>query len=268
MSYNRAPDLQHGFLRLGSEENYWQTPIECLLTRRKGSDEKEIACLSHECRAESVSDNIFGSHGNYEFVIIHGWDETVSARSGIQNFGFNPIDNFRRQPPETNYVRGPKSSKAFYKEREITPLSLDEALTFLHKRNEETTMSLFMKVEYEKDDYTYELFAPCKYINYSAPGRKPGYIQPIVGYVLFDDGDKFLMSYVAAHIRENVTQTVEFRIRELTTVVDAKNKNSRAFPFFKILDLFFLRFFFLTDDFTRIKRFRDATCTLFVYSDT
>ena len=72
---------------------------------------------------------------------------------------------------------------------------------------------------------------------------------------------------MAAHIREDGTKSVEFRVREMTTFINTKNKNSRLFPFFKLLDFVFLRFFFVMDDFTRIVKFPNAKCSLFVYDD-
>ncbi len=73
------------------------------------------------------------------------------------------------------------------------------------------------------------------------------------------------IAYVAAHMLESGTQTVEFRVRDMVSFIETKNKSSRLFPIFKIFDKLFLSAFFTMDDFSTVRRFPDGDCRLFVY---
>ena len=262
-------DLENGHLVIGSaQSNFWQTGVECVLARTIGQDEKQYAWLSHECRAESVSPDIFGSHQNYEFVVIKAWNGHVCLRSGSSSYGFNPIQYFLNKAPESTYTTSDgEGVKTNCKMRKVRMLSFAEALDFFQKEDEDKTNKIYMLIEYEIGSCKYELYAPCRYTNYPPSLRDEKYLQPISGYVLFEDRDKFYMSYVAAHIREDETKSVEFRVREMTSFINTKNRDSRLYPIFKLLDFLFLRFFFVMDDFTRVERFHNAECTLFVYED-
>jgi len=261
-------DLENSYMVMGGEAaNNWQTGLECVLTKVIGDNDKQISWLSHECRAETISPNIFNPIGNYEFVVLKGWNEDICIRSGSYNYGFNPIRNFLGKAAETTYETRGEATKVFCQTRKARTLSFEESLEFLHNKDKEKTNKIYMLIEYEIGSCKYELYAPCKYINYPSSLMGEKYLQPITGYVIFEDNNKFYMSYVAAHLREDGTKSVEFRVREMTTFINTKAKGSRLFPIFKLLDFIFLRFFFVTDDFTKIKRMLNAKCTLFIYNN-
>ena len=259
-------DLENGYMVTG-ESNLWQTDVKCILARTNGQNEKQYAWLSQECRAESVSPDIFGTSENYEFVVIKGWNGFVSLRSGSSNYDFNPIRNFLGKAPETTYIIGGSAVEAHCNMRKVRILNFDEALEFFQKEDESKTNKIYMLIEYEIGSCKYELYAPCRYTNYPQTLSNEKYLQPNSGYVLFEEREKFYLSYVAAHLREDGTRSVEFRIREMTSFINTKNKSSRLYPVFNLLDFLFLRFFFVMDDFTRIKKFHNAKCALFVYDD-
>lgn len=260
-------DLENGYMVIGSEKNLWQTGVECVLARTVENNEIQYAWLSHECRGESVSPDIFGTHQNYEVVYIKAWNGHVSLRSGSSIYGFNPIRNFLGNASKTTHTIGDHGVKINCKMRKARRLNFAEALEFFQKEDEDKTNKVYMLTEYEIGSYKYELYAPCRLTNYPPSLRDEKYLQPISGYVLFEDREKFHLSYVAAHIREDGTKSVEFRVREMTSFINTKNKGSRLYPIFKLLDFLFLRFFFVMDDFVRIEKFHNGKCTLFVYDD-
>ena len=239
-------DLENGHMVMGAD-NLWQTGVECVLARTHGDNEKQYAWLSHECRAESVSPDIFGTHGNYEFVVIKGWNGTVILRSGSYSYGFNPIRNFLGKAPETTHEISDIGVDVYCNTRKARVLSFGEALEFFQKEDENKSNKIYMLVEYEIGSHKYELFAPCRYTNYPQSTKNGKYLQPISGYVLFEDQERFHLSYVAAHIREDGTKTVEFRVREMTSFINTKNKGSRLYPVFKLLDFLLLRFFLVIE---------------------
>ncbi len=263
-------DLENGHISIGSgrvdENNRWQTGVECILSRTNGYNEKQYAWLSHECRSESVSPNIFDRQ-NYEFVVVKGWSGTVCLRGGSYNYGFNPFRNFLGKAPQITHENTDMGVEVYCKARKARELGFDEAVEFFQKEDVKKSNKIYMLVEYEAGSYKYELYAPCRYTNYPDSSKDGKYLQPISGYVLFEDRERFHLSYVAAHIREDGTKTVEFRVREMTSFINTKNKGSRLYPVFKLLDFLFLRFFLVMDDFTRIEKFHNGKCTLFVYDD-
>ena len=263
-------DLENGYMVIGAGRidgnNRWQTSVECILARINGHNEKQYAWLSHECRSESVSPDIF-DYQNYEFVVVKGWNGTVNLRSGSYNYGFNPIRNYLGKVPETTHEISDIGVEVYCKPRKAKVLGFDEALEFFQKEDESKSNKIYMLVEYETGSHKYELYAPCRYTNYPQSTKNGKYFQPISGYVLFEDQERFYLSYVAAHIREDGTKAVEFRVREMTSFINTKNNGSRLYPVFKLLDFLLLRFFLVMDDFTRIEKFHNAKCTLFVYDD-
>ena len=263
-------DLENSHIVIGSGHedtiNRWQTSVECVLSRTNSHDEKQYAWLSHECRSEHLSPHIFDDE-YYEFVVVKGWNGTVYLRGGSYNYGFNPIKNFLGEAPQTTHENGDLGVEVYCKERKARKLGFDEALEFFQKEDENKTNKIYMAVEYEKGSHKYELLAPCRYTNYPHSSKNEKYLQPISGYVLFEDQERFFLSYVAAHIRKDGTKSIEFRVREMTSFINTKNKRSRLYRVFKLLDFLFLRFFFVTDDFTRTEKVHNAKCTLFVYDD-
>ncbi|MEE2761105.1 MAG: hypothetical protein VYE18_06645 [Pseudomonadota bacterium] len=264
----RLYDLENGYLILGSGEDInWQTSVECILSRTSEHNEKQHAWLSNECRAEAPSPDIFGFDRNYEHVVVKGWDKNVCVRGGSYNYGFNPIKNFLGKVPETAHEISDCDVKVYCKLRNVKALSFDEALEFFQKNDETKSNKIYMLVEYETGSRKYKLIAPCRLTNFTNSLNNKKFLQPISGFVLFECGERFHIAYVAAHIREAGTKSVEFRVREMTSFVNTKNKDSRLYPVFKLLDFLFLRFFFVMDEFTRVEKVHNSKCTLFVYDD-
>lgn len=266
-----VPDFENGYMVMAHDSpNRWRTGIECVLTRSKDGAEIQHAYLSHECRAENVASEIFDDRC-YEFVAAKLWSGDYYLRGGSYNYGFNPFRNLRKSPPECTYEKLPDENIFVHcPMRSPRYLDFDEALESLQSENDGKRKKLFMKVTFRHSGFNYALYAPSRYINYPHPELGPElgegrYIQPISGLVLFDEGAVARIAYVAAHMRETATETVEFNVRDMVSFIGTKNKSSRLFPIFKIFDKLLFSAFFTMDDFCSVRRFPDGDCRLFVY---
>jgi len=244
--------------------NCWQTSVECVLVRG-GEGEGQRAYLSHECRKESVSPEIF-SATNYEFVVIDTWNGIYNLRSGSFNYGFNPLANFRRRRPDCVYEKT-AAIDVFVQcaDREARFLEFDEALAFFRARDSGKNNKVYLELAFDNGGHAYRLYAPCRYTNFPHAEKGRGsYLQPITGYTLFEEGERFYVAYTAAHVTPEGTQSIEFCVRDMTSFIATKNTRSRAFSLFRILDRLALSVFLVTDDFTRVCRV-DGTCRIFDY---
>ena len=263
-----APDLQDGFMVLNEDKNNcWQTGIECVLVRLKNDEEEERAYLSHECRAEQVSDDPFGHCGNYEFVGISTWTGNYTFRSGSSLFSFNPIKNFRKKIPEGCYQRTDNKYFISCNDRNIQYLDFDEVITFLQQKFQSGYKKLYMELKFCQFGYKYVLYAPCRYINFPNPNDKiRKYLQPISGYVLYEKHDKFFISYVVSHVANGLTKAIQFKIRDRVDFIETKS-NFKMFKLFKVLNKVLFSAFFVTHDFCRTDKINDEEmqCNFFCY---
>ncbi len=236
--------------------NFWQTPVECALAKTDRRNETQVAWLSHECRAEDISHSIFEGQRIYEAVAVKGWDQTIFLRSGSYNYSLNPA-----RPDQLTYERGALEIQINCEPRTARNIDFAETLALFQNGGGN---KIYMLIEYEKDSCRYRLYAPCRCVNYPAPDSGERYLQPISGYVLFDDAAKISVGYVAAHVREDET-SVEYCLREKISYINTKQKRSRLYRLFSLFDFLILRFFFVTDEFTRVEKLPSARCTFFVY---
>lgn len=261
------PDLETGYMVMGHDTpNRWRTKIECVLARISEGREAEYSYLSHECRAEALSSKIFDSR-NYEFVAVKTWNGVFYLRGGSYNYGFNPLKNLRKKTPECVYEKMPDSNIFVYcLQRSPRYLGFDEALTILQSETPSQQENLFIEVTFRQSGFNYTLYAPGRYINYPHPELgEDMFIQPISGFVLYEENDIVHISYVATHMRKSGVESVEFRARDMVSFIETKNKGSRIFPFFNLINKMALSSFLVTDDFCLKRRFPDGNCRLFVY---
>ena len=59
--------------------------------------------------------------------------------------------------------------------------------------------------------------------------------------------------------------SIEFRVRDMVSFIETKNRDSRLFPVFRVLDRLLLGPFLVTDEFLRIRR-ESGDCRIFVYA--
>ena len=167
MSKTVVPDLEDGFMVLHYDaRNRYQTGIECVLVRQKDDGEEERAYLSHECRAEAVSEDPFSHPGNYEFVAISTWTGNYNLRSGSSLFGFNPLRNLGGNLPDAAYEKTDRKNFVSCNDRTVNYLRFGEVIALLQQDFNSGYKKLYMEMSFRRSDCKYHLYAPCRYINF------------------------------------------------------------------------------------------------------
>ncbi len=225
-----APDLENGFAIVSGKENAWRTEIQSIL---KFEDNGNCCYLTHECRAESLSESAIFGEEKYEFLPIKTPDGNFNIRSGVYNYGFLESE------PNTIYEKFNNKIEIICPIREIYYLGYKETIKAFEERD---TGRYFVELEYILAGRAYKSMFPARYINFPDPTSGKKYLQPISGYVLFYNGVKYLISYVGIHMSEKKCH-VEFIAREPASFFSLKNKNSRMkkllAPFHSITDRLF-----------------------------
>jgi hypothetical protein len=253
-------DLKNGYLQMGWQDqgrqtNIWQTFIECMLIR----NETDKAFLATNCRAESVSDEIpiFGGR-QADVSIVKGWDENHIIRAGAGIYY-----PFRSYLSETaHYWEYNGGVKVVGKERPVKVWTVEEVLKVLREGYDNNFF--YWSIKYDYNGYSYELITLCKYINFPANQEDSGYIQPISGYVLFEDQDTFFIAYVSAHIKSDRKISVEILKRKPIYLFDTKVDRVSYYTRLLRFALAPLKQLFLIDEFSeRIKL--SAEVSIFTY---
>jgi len=264
-----APDLRDGFMILNyNGNNRWQTGIECVLVRSKEGGEEERAYLSHECRAENVSADPFSHPGDYEFVGISTWNGNYLIRSGSCFYGFNPFSSSRRNTFGPTYEKTSQIFLVSCKNREAHYLSFDEALELLQQNFGNGYKKLYIKATFKRSGYKYTIYAPANYINFpSADNVTKKYLQPISGYVLYEDSGRFFISYIVCHITDSLPTVIQFKVRDKASFVSTKEPHGITYPIFHIFDKPIFSKFFVMEGFYRTERMgpEEAQCEFFYY---
>ncbi len=221
-----APDLMDGFMLNGiGGTNQWSTEIQSVLRETSGDaarPETRDVYLSHECRMERLpfstgalgsGENIFQHEKPWEFVVYAAGDETRQLSTGdvtlAPDLGAGGVPEMML--PSYVDLTGKADSKAFCPERSIQPMSLDDALSRL-RNNALKLRETFLHVSWRGGNAQYELFCPCRYINFPPSEQQENhYIQPISGYVLYPfDQNTHMLSYVACAMNAEGKRIIEF----------------------------------------------------------
>ncbi len=243
-----VPDLHEGFIILNDNgSNRWWTGVECVLARR-GNGAEQRACLSHECRAELVNDDPFGHPGEYEYVAITTWSGNYAFRSGHKLVGSE-----RSKPsdaaPTCEKIDMPLRVEGA--DRDVRPMPFDDVLRMLRSDFADGYRKVYMAIAYRQGGHEYTLYAPCRYINFPNPDKPDvKYLQPISGYVVYEQDEQFSIAYVVCHIADGQVKALQFKLRERVTLGEAPDGNGPA-----------------TFEFCGVERIRDkdAMCTFFSY---
>ena len=269
MKMATVPDLQNGFMILNyNRPNRWQTEIECVLDRQKDDMEVKRAYLSHECRAEVVHEDPFSHPGNHEGVGISTWTGNYTLRSGPSVFGLNPFKNIKKEGPVAAYTKKDSEPLISCVDRKVQYLRFEETIELLQSDFDGIYKKLYMELSYCQSGYDYKLYAPCRYLNFPNPeseGRK--YLQPISGYVLYEKNNQFYISYVVSHVTDGITKSIQFKVRDKISFIEAKFHNHKYFKLFRMLDKYVFSAFFLTHDFYRTEKVNEGPirCRFFCY---
>ncbi|MBT3237886.1 MAG: hypothetical protein HOK06_09080 [Rhodospirillaceae bacterium] len=216
-----APDLLSGHMLNGTGgNNRWMTEIQCVLKSR--ADSANTAWLSHECRAEGVpfdddsarGGGIFLSDKPWEFLVYRSGDKTWQMTTADLSIIDSDVAIEDMVPPTTD-MTGASDSEVACAERAIREMTTDEALASLSDGSL-SIRSTFMRIGWGGDDDGYDLYCPCRYINFPETGTP--YIQPISGYVLFPvAGGQHMLAYVAA-ANDGDNTIVEFCCRRYRNI--------------------------------------------------
>ena len=215
-----APDVGRGFAIVAKNGgNRWRTDIRSVLCQSQPNGDDRVAYLTHECRAESVNPTSIFDGRLYEFTVVASWDGIWFLRHGSYNFGFG------RQPPETTYEASKHAVSVSCPAVRIVPHTLDEVIQQFRGK---AAKRYFLKVVYRFEGTAWTAYAPARYINFPARDRPGRYLQPISGYTLFHNGNRFVIAYVAAHIRRG-SCSIEFLAREPVGFLDTKIKTGKVY---------------------------------------
>lgn len=240
-----VPDLKNGYMvNTYDGFNRFQTFVECALSRQS-SQGPITAYLSNRCRPESISpDSIFnGLH--YSFCIIHTTAGTFDVHVGSAECSRNPF----RQPAAPLDIK-PTSCRSVVHCPEVSAreVSFDEALAWLQEPEERSDRhnNIYMEISWRLNGQEFRLHTPCRYTNFPNPERdhagiweaKPGYpkhehryLQPISGWVLYHDGSRYYVAYVAVHLTADGTKRIEFCVREPISFFQLRRPASRVATF-------------------------------------
>jgi len=221
-----APDLKDGFMVNGiGTANRWTTEIRSVVEERGTAD--GAAYLSQECRVENVpfmsadpdsGGPIFDGAKPWEFVVYLAGSKTCQiSTADIEVVEQNLIgagQTIDEMVVPSTLHEAECLSEAVCSRREIREISYAEALTAL-QHDRLNLRDTFMKVSWSRLGKTYDLYCPCRYINYPDPERgESRYLQPISGYVLVPlKDDVYVLAYVAAATDFAGRTVVEFNFR-------------------------------------------------------
>ena len=225
MGKEEYPDLDGGYAVVYGQNNHWRTEVRSMLCRM-ATDEQAI--LTHECRAEGVNSTKIFDGRLYEFAAIKTWLGSGAVRSGSYNYGIGtglPASAYELNDTLRVEVDCPLTK--------VQEFSFDEAL---EKFRNPTSGRYFIKIDYLYGEESWRIYAPARYVNFPDAGTERRYLQPISGYTLFYNSERFVITYVVAHIEKDACH-IEFIAREPLPFMETKPKSSRLQKVFRPFSL-------------------------------
>ncbi len=208
-----APDILGGFMVHGTDQdNTWQTHVEAALFRTDPDGTRRRALLASDCRAEHVGPpRIFGKRLS-EVAVLDCWTGRYMLRAGA---GLYPTGRWRTDDTDPLHCGAGPAGWVHCPEVATEQLPFDAVLAELAAPPQGRDNHLYMRLAWRQGDHGYELFAPCRYLNYRNPDRPGGrrYLQPITGYVPLEAGDRFFVGYAAAYVEEGKVVRAELAFR-------------------------------------------------------
>ena len=244
-----------GWERENTQGNLWQTFIESMLIKNG----EENAFLATNCRAENIvsEGKIFGGK-LADVSVIKGWDKNLIIRAGPGLYHpFRPGQSKTFHCAKFEY-----GVKVVGNETKIRKWSFDE----VYRELQEGILGndLFWKVKYKYHGDDYEIISSLRYINFSRSASQQKYIQPISGYVLFEDSEIFFIACLAANILPSGKVNAEILKRIPINLFDTKEFiGGLSIRLLRILSIP-LKWLFLTDEFADSVKI-DATVEFFTY---
>ena len=222
-----APDLMNGTIYNGNTEdpsaNVWATEIQSVLRIGTGGERKTLY-LNHECRNEQVpfmggmsqaTPEIFMKDRPEEFLTYSDGEKFVQLECPPVVFPTTlGVPNNTTKPFLINHERPLKiatPSRVDCLERPISCFANGEAIEGL-QNGAIPLRSLFLKVSWLYKEQSYEMIAPCRYVNFSPKTAPSAYLQPISGQVLIEMQGLLFPAYVACAWGQEGETKIEFAI--------------------------------------------------------
>jgi len=262
-----APDLCHGFMiNGGSENNLWQTDIQCVVSRRCGTGERQWAYLATPCRAEDVTPGRIFSNRSFEAAVLSDWNGTFMTRGGA---ALRPPFPWQKRSVAKCRINPMPASRIHCDEVAVLELGLGDLLQEFAAPAADRNNDLFLKADWSCGGWDWELFTRCRYTNYSNPERDLApYVQPITGPVLIgDENGQVGIGYFAAYVDEGGTRTQEAVLRLELSVLDlyATFAGKMSGAVLRLMHLVGLGRIFRTEDYAAPKSL-GGRCRFFRYS--
>lgn len=205
-------DLENSYLYFGcNKDNCWRTSIKSTLTN---TTDNKTFFLAKECRAEKVGQYPFTHPAKSELCIVV---EDKNCKYLIRD---NPVfknDDFDSHHYGTQSLKE-NEDEVILKKTDYELLDYENVLKHLNNRSLE---NVYCKLDYTFQNKSYSVFSKVEYINF--PGSKvnnrkldTNYLQPIMGYVPFENNGKIYIAYVVRYISPKLEGNLEFRLRANT----------------------------------------------------
>jgi len=229
-------DLENSYVYFCCDEvNSWRGSIKSTLTNLT---DKKTFYLTKECRAEIIGQYPFKHQAKSELCIV------VKDKNCKYLIRDNPV--FKNNDFD-NHHYGIRSLKESNDEIILTKtnyelLDYESVLQHLNKR---TLKNIYCKFDYTFKSKNYSVFSKVEYLNF--PGSmfnrtlNTNYLQPIMGYVPFENNEKIYIAYVARYVSPKLKGNLEFRLRSNTKVSDFYYGNYNLKVKLKFLLLNFLK---------------------------
>ena len=205
-------DLENSYVYFNcNTDNCWRASIKSTLTNV--TDNKTFY-LTKECRAETVGQYPFTYPEKNELCIIV---EDNNFKYLIRNNSVFKKNDFDRHHYGIRSLKKNKDEVILTK----TDYRLLDYESVLKHLNNRTLENMYCKLNYTFQNKNYSIFSKVEYINF--PGSNvinrefdTDYLQPIMGYVPFENNGKIYIAYVVRYISPKLEGNLEFRLRANT----------------------------------------------------
>ena len=205
-------DLENSYVYFNSNtNNCFRGSIKSTLTNV--TDNKTFY-LTKECRAETIGQYPFTHPAKSELCIIV---EDKNCKYLIRD---NPVfkeNDFDSHHYDIHSLQEKKEEVVLTK----TDYELLDYESVLKHLNNRTLENIYCKLNYTFQNKDYSVFSKVEYINFPGPNlnnRKldTNYLQPIMGYVPFENNGKIYIAYVVRYTSPKLEGNLEFRLRANT----------------------------------------------------
>ncbi len=210
-------DLENSYVYFNcGEVNCWRGAIKSTLTN---ITDNKTYYLTKECRAEIIGQYPFKHQSNSEICIIVKDKDCKYAIRDNPIFKNDDFDNHHYHMVSLKE----SNDEVILTKTNYELLDYENILEHLYNR---TLENIYLNLDYTFQNKKYSIFSKVEYLNFpgSMVDKKTeknrtldtNYLQPIIGYVPFENNGKIHIAYVARYISQNLQGNLEFRLRTNT----------------------------------------------------